>query len=221
MPDNLRYFMQMRYQLSDSAIGLNDSQLASDDHFVSEGIKKTIQAFSKMIEFSEKFAQLNGLAVRIAEVLEVFEELADSTQSFGTTSDGTIDVDRTPSDTIRLADADLVTPVGLCLASGVNLEITPKTPLMVTGANATGKSSVARVLGGLWPVQNGSLSVPTRDANDNAVAPIFLVPQRVYSVVGSLADQVTYPTIVKKEARTAEIEQRLQEVLDVVSDANP
>ena len=38
--------------------------------------------------------------------------------------------------------------------------VTPDTPLMVTGASASGKSSLVRVLGGLWPLHKGRLTRP-------------------------------------------------------------
>ena len=46
--------------------------------------------------------------------------------------------------------------------------------------------------------------------------PIFLVPQRIYCCVGSLADQVTYPQIVQEAERTAEVEERILSLLDAV-----
>ena len=45
---------------------------------------------------------------------------------------------------------------------------------------------------------------------------MFLVPQQCYSVVGSLADQITYPVCIPTEERTDEIEARLIELLDLV-----
>jgi ABC-type transport system involved in cytochrome bd biosynthesis fused ATPase/permease subunit len=182
--------MQMQYQLSENAAGLNDAQLATDDHFVSEGIKKTVEAFSNMIEFSEKFAQLNGLAVRIAEALEVFEELVEEGETLKPLASPLSD-DRTE---IHLDNVDLVTPLGTCLAAGLTLSVTPNRALMVTGVNASGKSGFARLLGGLWPMHRGELARPHVQSSE--VVPIFLVPQRAYSVVGSLADQVACETMM-------------------------
>ena len=103
---------------------------------------------------------------------------------------------------IRFDDVDIVTPTGSCLAKSVSVAVTPSTPLMVTGANAVGKTSFFRVLGGLWPVHGGSLTVPAAPGESTpGIGEIFLVPQRIYMCIGTLADQLTYPKRFPKEVR--------------------
>ncbi|PFH47288.1 hypothetical protein AMATHDRAFT_67944 [Amanita thiersii Skay4041] len=69
--------------------------------------------------------------------------------------------------------------------------------LMITGSNGVGKTSVARVLAGLWApggsdtIQN-LVSRPPALLEDGRRS-IFVVPQRSYMVSGSLLDQVIYP----------------------------
>ena len=45
---------------------------------------------------------------------------------------------------------------------------------------------------------------------------VFLVPQRVYSSMGSLADQITYPQLVKTDERTKEQEDKMMELMTLV-----
>jgi ABC-type uncharacterized transport system fused permease/ATPase subunit len=59
------------------------------------------------------------------------------------------------------------------------------------GPNGSGKSSIFRVLQGLWPVASGRLTVPSEG--------IFHVPQRPYTCLGTLRDQIIYP-LSRKEA---------------------
>ena len=48
--------------------------------------------------------------------------------------------------------------------------IEPGALVAVVGPNAVGKTSFARTLGGLWPLQKGQLTVP-KPAKPSAVAP--------------------------------------------------
>lgn len=59
----------------------------------------------------------------------------------------------------------------------------------VSGSNGVGKSAVARILAGLWPVYRGLVSRPRSQGQDG----IMFLPQRPYLSVGTLRDQVIYP----------------------------
>lgn len=73
---------------------------------------------------------------------------------------------------------------------------------VVRGKNGTGKSSLFRVLGGLWDAENVELATPPT---------LFVLPQDSYFPSASLADQVTYP----KES-TGGDHARIAELLEVV-----
>lgn len=61
------------------------------------------------------------------------------------------------------------------------------------GPNGSGKSSIFRVLRGLWPVVSGNLVKPGQPLNSELGSGIFYVPQRPYTCLGTLRDQITYP----------------------------
>lgn len=59
--------------------------------------------------------------------------------------------------------------------------------LLILGSNGCGKTSIGRIIAGLWPVYYGLLSKPNDDD-------IFYLPQKTYFTNGNLRDQIIYPS---------------------------
>lgn len=73
---------------------------------------------------------------------------------------------------------------------------------VLTGPNGSGKSSLFRVLGGLWPAGSGHIAKPGQlllgsdaatQTSTGLSRDIFYVPQRPYTALGTLRDQIIYP----------------------------
>ena len=95
---------------------------------------------------------------------------------------------------VRFENVPLMAPAiyplpGDLLIPSLSFTITPGAHVLISGPNGAGKSSIARVLGGLWPVYRGLVSRPRNSGMDG----IMFLPQRPYLASGTLRDQVIYP----------------------------
>ena len=88
---------------------------------------------------------------------------------------------------IAWLQVDVVTPTGKLLARRLSLLIEQGHSVLVTGPNGSGKSSLFRILGGLWPLTSGSIHQPDGAEAD---CQIFYVPQKPYTTIGTLREQV-------------------------------
>lgn len=95
---------------------------------------------------------------------------------------------------IRLENTPIVAPAvfphgGDCIIDSLSFVVQPGEHLLISGPNGCGKSAIARLVAGLWPVYRGLVSRPRAIGTDG----IMFLPQRPYLSIGTLRDQVIYP----------------------------
>ncbi|KAK5090257.1 ATP-binding cassette long-chain fatty acid transporter pxa1 [Lithohypha guttulata] len=118
-------------------------------------------------------------------------------------------------DGVRLEDVPVVAPSmypygGDELIESLSFVLHSGDHLLISGPNGVGKSSIARIVAGLWPVYRGLVSRPRQVGMDG----IMFLPQRPYLSVGTLRDQVIYPHTEVDMRDNGKNDNQLQQVLD-------
>ncbi|KAL9600916.1 MAG: hypothetical protein Q9219_002851 [cf. Caloplaca sp. 3 TL-2023] len=121
-------------------------------------------------------------------------------------------------DGIRLENCPLIAPAplhhlpGSPLTEPLTFTLPAGAHTLISGPNGTGKSSIARVVAGLWPTYRGLVSRPRNTGADG----IMFLPQRPYLSIGTLRDQVIYPHSEIDMRESGRSDRDLKSVLEAV-----
>ena len=151
------------------------------------GLMQTVGAFGSVQNslswFVEAYAQLAQWRA-IVERLATFDRAIVKARA---ESRGGFSVASGPGDSVRLNDVTMSLPDGTTLLDGANLSFTAGHSVVITGRTGSGKSTLFRVLAGIWPFGHGAVQIPPGS---------FFLPQRPYIPLGTLRHVITYPNAV-------------------------
>ncbi|TLV04997.1 ABC transporter ATP-binding protein/permease [Klebsiella indica] len=140
-----------------------------------------VAGLSILSNYLPALTQSMPTVVRLAEIQEKFEALSDQHQPQRHT------INKVLNDNVCLKSVDVYTPGGeQHLVHQLSLNVTPGEHLVIVGRTGVGKSSLLRVLAGLWQRGEGELAMPSLDQT-------MFIPQRPYMVMTDLRSQLLYP----------------------------
>lgn len=197
LPHNVTWGLSLLYILEhkgDRSLTSTQGDLAHALRFLASIVSQSFLAFGDILQLHKKFLELSGGINRIFEL----EELLDAAQSDYAVADNSSTSEKNyqySDDEISFSNVDIVAPGQKMLARQLRCDISPGKSLLVTGPNGSGKSSVFRVLRGLWPIASGKLMRPDQLYSKGIASGcgVFYVPQRPYTCLGTLRDQLIYP----------------------------
>ncbi|XP_040414889.1 lysosomal cobalamin transporter ABCD4 isoform X3 [Cygnus olor] len=171
------------------------SALVSKNAFVSIYL---ISCFSQLIDLSSTVTDVAGYTHRIGELQETLLSLGRRKNENYSEAKASWDLDSSyagqdavPKDTAFLLErVTLSVPSsGKLLIKDLSLRISEGDSVMIVGNTGTGKTSLLRVLGGLWESTRGSIQMLTCFGPHG----VLFLPQRPFFTDGSLREQVIYP----------------------------
>jgi ATP-binding cassette, subfamily D (ALD), peroxisomal long-chain fatty acid import protein len=175
-------------------------------------------AFGRIMFSYKEITELAGYTSRVSALLDVMEDVtaghfekklvsSASTAENAAVLRGRGQVEE--SEAIEFTDVPIVSPNGDILVKQLTFSIQPGDHLLIVGPNGCGKSSLFRILGGLWPVYGGSVKKPKFED-------IFYIPQRPYLSRGTLRDQIIYPDSLYEFRAKKASETDLLEILKIL-----
>ncbi|KAK5045649.1 hypothetical protein LTR84_009018 [Exophiala bonariae] len=175
-------------------------------------------AFGRLMFSYKEITELAGYTSRVSGLLDVMDEVSAGRFQKKLVSSASIEENALvlqgrgtveESENIEFTDVPIVSPNGDVLVKKLTFHIRPGDHLLIVGPNGCGKSSLFRILGGLWPVYGGSVKKPSFED-------IFYIPQRPYLSRGTLRDQIIYPDSLYEFRAKNGSEDALREILAIL-----
>ncbi|AQR61667.1 hypothetical protein BZG35_08390 [Brevundimonas sp. LM2] len=140
-------------------------------------------ALTQLNQYLPFIANLAPVTVRLAQLVERWDMLAERNKG---NTPGLITL-REGREGLRLEGVTFTTPGGQSpLVKDLTFDMGAGRSLIVIGQTGVGKSSLLRVMAGLWRQGSGTIILPPE-------ADTMFVPQRPYMMLGDLRAQLLYP----------------------------
>ena len=166
--------------------GINyDSAIIVKDYVRNTGLLINLsKAIGRIIISYKEIQNLAGYTALVNEANMVLDDMKkgsferaiiDETYLSGT---GKVTID---NEKLEMSNVPIVAPNGEVILKELSFTLEQGMNLFVDGPNGCGKTSIFRILGGLWPLYGGEMVTPDKRS-------LFFIPQTAYLPAGNLRD---------------------------------
>ena len=156
---------------------------------IAQGIAATallLQSLSLFLQFIPSLSLTSHKVARLGEIAEAFDAL-EAAEGSSALSRKAGRIEFRQGREIRLDGIDLSTPGGeQRIVSKLSLHIGFADHWVISGRTGVGKSSLLRLMAGLWCTGNGTVTIPP-------ASEMLFLPQKPYMLPGTLREQLCYP----------------------------
>ncbi|AAP99125.1 MULTISPECIES: ABC transporter ATP-binding protein/permease [Prochlorococcus] len=133
-----------------------------------------VNQIEELAKFTAGISRLEGFQSKVEKVSRQKDSSQENIDSW--------------NNSIIIKNADLYPPnSNKKIIAGLNISINPDDSLLVVGPSGCGKTSLLRMLSGLWKPSQGQIDAPKK-------GDLLFIPQKPYMILGSLREQLCYPT---------------------------
>lgn len=204
LPHSITWVLTLLYSLQQQgnfASTTFQGDLVYNIRYLASVVTQCFSSFGELIALPKRFAEISGGITRVSEMLEVIDKAKDIEYKTKTAENAKAAEKEAQhlvqggelEDKIEFNKVDIITPGGKILARQLTFEVPRGISVLVTGPNGAGKTSLFRMLGGLWPLPSGEVHRPGTTSAGMDTKDIYYVPQRPYTTIGTLREQLIYP----------------------------
>lgn len=173
------------------------SELPGDELYskIMQVVSLTLQLIGTLVTISnlaQNIASIAGMQLRIAELIETLKQEDKLQTQFDEeirNQEHSQIAESESNAIVQLVNVQCLTPAGKCLFKSLNFSIRKNESVVVMGESGSGKTSLLRLIGGLWRYSEGRISKPEQIGYQG----MFYLPQKPYLFEGTLRDQIIYP----------------------------